>query len=144
MLKDAGLQLALVKHSHHDFQMDQPGKDSDRLRKAGAGQVLLASRYRTAWIREGDGATEPDLVELLPRLNTNDLDLVLVEGFRHQTFPKIEIHRPALGKPLLCARDGNIIAVVCDGQITHAPDLPRLPINEPEVVADFILRWLGR
>ncbi|WP_456448059.1 molybdopterin-guanine dinucleotide biosynthesis protein B, partial [Thiolapillus sp.] len=61
LLREQGLRLALIKHSHHDFEMDKPGKDSDRLRRAGAGQILLASKYRTAWIREGDGNTEPDL-----------------------------------------------------------------------------------
>lgn len=142
LLKDAGVQLALVKHSHHDFEIDKPGKDSDRLRKAGAGQVLLASKYRTAWVMEGDGETEPDLFTALLRLNTTNLDLVLVEGFRHQAFPKIEIHRPVLGKPLLCMQDENIIAVVCDGPMAQATALPRLPLNEPRVVADFILQWL--
>jgi molybdopterin-guanine dinucleotide biosynthesis protein B len=144
LLKTAGIQLALIKHSHHDFEMDKPGKDSYRLRKAGAGQMLLASKYRTAWIMEGDAETEPDLFELLLRLNTSNLDLVLVEGFRHQAFPKIEIHRPVLGKPLLCAEDENIIALVCDGPIADECTLPRLPVNEPLAVADFILHWLGR
>ena len=144
LLKTAGIRLALVKHSHHDFEMDKPGKDSYRLRKAGAEQMLLASKYRTAWIKEGDGETEPDLFELLPRLNTANLDLVLVEGFRHQPFPKIEIHRPVLGKPLLCAEDKDIIALVCDDPVADECTLPRLPINEPEAVADFILQWLGR
>ena len=144
LLKAAGIRLALVKHSHHDFEMDKPGKDSYRLRKAGAGQILLSSKYRTTWIMEGDAETEPDLFDLLPRLNTANLDLVLVEGFRHQPFPKIEIHRPVLGKPLLCAGDQDIIALVCDEPVTDECELPRLPINEPQAVADFILRWLKR
>ncbi len=142
LLKAAGIRLALVKHSHHDFEMDKPGKDSYRLRKAGAEQMLLASKYRTAWIKEGDGETEPDLFELLRTLNTSKLDLVLVEGFRHQAFPKIEIHRPVLGKPLLCAEDEDIIALVSDEPVAYECTLPRLPINEPQAVADFILAWL--
>lgn len=142
LLITAGIRLALVKHSHHDFEMDKPGKDSYRLRKAGAQQMLLSSKYRTAWIMEGDGETEPDLFELLPRLNTANLDLVLVEGFRHQAFPKIEIHRPALNKPLLCAKDENIIALASDAPISEECTLPRLPMNEPRAVAEFILRWL--
>lgn len=144
LLKAAGIRLALVKHSHHDFEMDKPGKDSYRLRKAGAGQMLLASKYRTTWIMEGDGEAEPDLFELLPRLNTANLDLVLVEGFRHQPFPKIEIHRPVLGKRLLCAEDEDIVALVSDQPVAGEYVLPRLPINEPQVVADFILSWLER
>ena len=143
LLKTAGIRLALVKHSHHDFEMDKPGKDSYRLRKAGAEQMLLSSRYRSAWIMEGDGETEPDLIRLLPRLDTDKLDLVLVEGFRHQAFPKIEIHRSVLNKPLLCMQDENIIALVCDGPIAQATALPLLPLNEPRVVADFVLQWLS-
>ena len=142
LLKTEGIRLALVKHSHHDFAMDKPGKDSYRLRKAGAQQMLLASKYRAAWIMEGDGETEPDLFELLSRLDTASLDLVLVEGFRHQVFPKIEIHRPALNKPLLCSQDQNIIALACDAPVAEECTLPRLPMNEPRMVADFILGWL--
>lgn len=142
LLKAQGLRIALVKHSHHDFEMDQPGKDSYRLRKAGASQLILASQYRTAWIREGDGQTEPDLFDLLPRLDTDGLDLVLVEGFRHQPFPKIEIHRPELGKPLLSAKDQNILAIACDAAPTEPSVLPLLPLNQPEIVAEFVVKWL--
>ena len=142
LLKTAGIRLALVKHSHHDFEMDKPGKDSYRLRKAGAEQILLSSRYRSAWIMEGDGETEPDLFQLLPRLNTDKLDLVLVEGFRHQAFAKIEIHRPALNKPLLCLKDEHIVALACDGPVAEECTLPRLPMNDPGAVVDFILGWI--
>ncbi len=143
-LVEAGVRPALVKHSHHDFEMDKPGKDSDRLRRAGAGQVLLASPWRTAWIREGDGETEPRLQELLSRLDLSSLDLVLVEGFRQEPIPKIEIHRPALGRPLLCAADPNVVALACDAPPVEAPDLPRLDLNDPAEVARWILRWMGR
>ncbi len=142
LLKAAGIRLALIKHSHHDCEMDKPGKDSYRLRMAGAGQMLLASKYRTTWIMEGDAETEPDLFELLPRLNTSSLDLVLVEGFRHQPFPKIEIHRPVLGKPLLCLEDEDIIALVSDEPDVAGCNLPKLPIDEPQLVADFIMQWI--
>lgn len=142
LLKSAGLRIALVKHSHHDFEIDKPGKDSDRLRKAGAGQILLASAYRTAWIMEGDGETEPELAQLLPRLRQDQLDLVLVEGFRHVPFPKIELHRPSRGKPLLATEDEHIIAIACDEVPEGAPDLPILPLSDPPVVADFIFDWL--
>ncbi len=142
LLKAQGIRTALVKHSHHDFEMDKSGKDSYRLRKAGAAQILLASKYRTTWIMEGDGKTEPDLFDLLLRLNTAGLDLVLVEGFRHQPFSKIEVHRPLLGKPLLCEKDEDIIALVCDEPAADECTLPRLSINDPQAVADYILQWL--
>ncbi len=144
LLCRAGVRPALVKHSHHDFEMDKPGKDSDRLRRAGAGQVLLASPWRTAWIREGDGETEPRLGELLFRLDTSRLDLVLVEGFRHEPIPKIEIHRPSLGAPLLCESDPHILALACDEPPEKAPALPLLDLNEPDTVAAWILEWMQR
>ncbi len=142
LLTQSGLRVALIKHSHHDFEMDKPGKDSDRLRRAGAGQILLASKYRTAWIREGDGASEPELDELLTRLDTHDLDLVLVEGFRDEPVPKIEIHRPSLAKPLLCQKDDAVIALAVDQHPAHEVPVPLLALNQPREVADFVLTWL--
>ncbi len=142
-LRQAGLALAVVKHSHHDFEIDRPGKDSDRLRRAGAGQVLLASPWRTAWIREGDGKTEPRLEELLERLDHRELDLVLVEGFRHESIPKIEVHRPSRGTPLLCNTDAHVIALACDEPPSSAPDLPLLDLNDPDGVAGWIREWLA-
>ncbi|WP_456413895.1 molybdopterin-guanine dinucleotide biosynthesis protein B [Thiolapillus sp.] len=141
-LRRSGVQLALIKHSHHDFEMDKPGKDSDRLRKAGANQILLASKFRSAWIREGDGETEPDLAELLARLDAKGLDLVLVEGFRDEPITKIEIHRPSLGKPLLCLEDEKVIAVAADRPPEQKIPVPLLTLNRPGEVADFVLSWL--
>ena len=143
LLRHSGLRLALIKHSHHDFEMDKPGKDSDRLRKAGANQMLLASKYRSAWIREGDGKTEPDLKELLTRLDARGLDLVLVEGFRDESIPKIEIHRPSLGKPLLCREDDKVIAVAVDRHPVQEVPVPLLALNQPGEISDFILSWLS-
>ncbi|WP_456405109.1 molybdopterin-guanine dinucleotide biosynthesis protein B [Thiolapillus sp.] len=142
LLGQSGLRLALIKHSHHDFEMDRPGKDSDRLRKAGASQILLASKYRTAWIREGDGETEPVLSELLQRLDTSNLNLVLVEGFRDVRMPKIEIHRPSLGKPLLCDQDDTVIALAVDQRPANTVPVPLLALNRPQEIADFVLSWL--
>ena len=141
LLRARGLRLALIKHSHHDFEMDRPGKDSDRLRRAGAGQVLLASKYRTAWIREGDGEKEPELGELLQRLDTRALDLVLVEGFREAPIAKIEIHRPSLKKPLLCPGDRRIIALAADEPPRQEVPVPVLMLEEAESIADFVLSW---
>jgi molybdopterin-guanine dinucleotide biosynthesis protein B len=142
-LREQGLHPALVKHSHHDFEMDRPGKDSHRLRKAGAEQVLLASPWRTAWIREGDGATEPVLGELLGHLDVSLLDIVLVEGFRHEPIPKIEIHRPSLGTPLLCRDDPRVLALVSDEQPAQPVALPVLDLNDPRAVARWIIEWLA-
>ncbi|WP_457674198.1 molybdopterin-guanine dinucleotide biosynthesis protein B [Thiolapillus sp.] len=144
ILREGGIRLALIKHSHHDFGMDRPGKDSDRLRRAGAGQILLASKYRTAWIREGDGKTEPDLGELLQRLDTRNLDLVLVEGFRDQPIAKVEIHRPSLGKPLLCLEDPHIVALAVDEAPTQQTPVPLLPLDDAGAVAEFVLSWLEK
>ena len=134
-----GINVAAVKHSHHDFEIDKQGKDSDRLRKAGAGQVLLASQYRTALIIEEDGKTEPDLQQQLDRLDTTKLDLVLVEGFRHFELPKLEVHRPSLDKPLLCVDDKNIIALICDEPPKIEINIPSLPLNDENHVCDFIV-----
>jgi molybdopterin-guanine dinucleotide biosynthesis protein B len=142
LLKQSGIRLALIKHSHHDFEMDTPGKDSDRLRKAGASQVLLASKHRTAWIREGDGLTEPDLMELLERVDTANLDLLLVEGFRDEPIPKIEIHRPSLSKPLLCQQDNGIIALAADESLEQEIPIPLLALNNPVEVVEFIRSWM--
>jgi len=134
------LRVAVIKHSHHDFEIDQPGKDSYRLRKAGACQMLIASPYRTALISEQPAAQEPELHDLLTKLDRDHLDLVLVEGFRHIAFPKIEIHRAATGKPLLHSEDDSIIAIASDMQINTT--LPRLDLNRPQDVAEFIIGYI--
>jgi molybdopterin-guanine dinucleotide biosynthesis protein MobB len=142
-LKEAGLRLALLKHAHHSFEIDQPGKDSYQLRKAGADQVLIASRQRVALIREcARPAGEPRLAELLPCLDTRELDLVLVEGFKHEPIPKIELYRPALGRPLIHATDSHVIAIAADAPFTLARELPLLDLNRPETVLHFLLDWL--
>lgn len=143
LLRRRGLRLAVVKHAHHDFEIDQPGKDSHRLRLAGAKQVLLASRYRTFLVEEGDGEREPDLSALLAGLSNAHLDLVLVEGFRHEAVPKIEVHRPELERPLLCLTDPHVIALACDAEPSQQVPIPLLPLNDPERIAEFITDWLS-
>jgi molybdopterin-guanine dinucleotide biosynthesis protein MobB len=134
-----GLRLAIVKHTHHDFDMDSPGKDSYRLRAAGAGQVLLASRRRWALLTEhAELQAEPRLDELLTALDATRTDLVLVEGFKHERLPKIELYRAALGSPLLCSHDKQIIALACDAAPDPRPALPLLDLNDPPAVAQFI------
>ena len=142
MLRKEGLRVAVVKHAHHDFDLDQPGKDSWELRKAGALQTLVASRRRIALIEEREAPAdneEPTLVELLEMLDPRRLDLVLVEGFKNEVFPKIELHRPSLGRPLLCGQRNHIIAVASDEPVSLPRPLPQLDLNRPDELVDFIL-----
>ncbi|GAB4288592.1 MAG: hypothetical protein Kow0096_01080 [Thiohalomonadaceae bacterium] len=145
LLRSHGLHLAVIKHTHHDFDIDQPGKDSYRLRAAGAQQVMLASRRRWALLTEHrDGRAEPCLEELVDALDRTALDLILVEGFKHEAVSKIELHRPTLGKPPLFPQDPQIIAVACD-TAPHIPTpLPLLDLNDPPAIATFVLRHIGR
>lgn len=141
LLKEKGLAVALIKHAHHDFDIDEPGKDSYELRKAGAVQVLVASNYRRALIMETPEAEEPKLEGLIASLNLEHIDLILVEGFRHLSFPKIELHRPSTNKDLIYPDDSNIMAVASDEKI-ETDGLPLLNLNNPQKIADFIQKWL--
>lgn len=142
-LRARGLRIALIKHAHHDFDIDYPGKDSYELRKAGAAQVLVASDRRLAWIAENAMPAEPQLPDLLARLDASRADLVLIEGFRHLRFPKIELHRPSLGKPLLCLEDDSIIAVASDAPLSSPVSVPLLDLGSPGSVGQFLLTHLG-
>jgi molybdopterin-guanine dinucleotide biosynthesis protein B len=138
LLKQDGLRIGLIKHSHHDFEIDQPGKDSFRLRKAGASPVMLVSRYRRAIITEFTPEQEPRLDDQLKQVDQSELDLILVEGFRTEQFPKIELHRPSLEKPLLYPNDPDIIAIATDAALDVPDYLPQLELNRPEMIAAFI------
>lgn len=142
LLSAHGLHISVIKHAHHTFDIDHPGKDSFRLREAGAVQMLLGSRRRWALMTElaDDTRAEPSLTELRSHLDAGLADLILVEGFKHEVIPKIEIHRPALGQPLLAKQDENIIAIASDGPVTT--HLPVLDLNDAAAIATFILRWL--
>ena len=137
-----GIRIGMVKHAHHDFDIDQPGKDSYRLRKAGAQQVLIASSQRQALMTENTTRQEPRLNELITRLDLDNIDLVLVEGFKQVPFPKIGLHRQALGKTLLYPEDPDIIAVASD-HLADCGDLPALDINDTAGIAAFIITWLN-
>lgn len=144
VLKERGLHVALLKHAHHDFDIDQPGKDSYRLRHAGAAQVMIASHKRWALMNENpSGESEPQLSELLRHFDAERFDLLLVEGFKHEAYPKIELQRQALAKPPLHADDPDIIALVTDKPNSDGA-LPELHIDHPEEIAEFILQWLTR
>lgn len=137
LLKDCGFRVALIKHAHHDFDIDHPGKDSYELRKAGANPVLIASRQRWALMVEKSGE-EAELGDLLNQLDRAHLDLVLVEGFKHAEYPKIELHRPSLRKPLLYPEDPSIVAIAVDEPLAEVPSIPLLDINSPQDIVDFI------
>lgn len=139
-LTGRGLRVSLIKHAHHDFDIDQPGKDSHRHRVAGCGEVLVAGGQRWALIHELRGAPEPSLGQLLNRLGP--CDLVLVEGFKHDPIPKVEVHRPSLGKPLRYPEDPHIVAVASDQPLPLPSFLTPLDLNDPEAVAVFILGYL--
>jgi len=123
------------------IEVDKPGKDSYRLRKAGAQQMLIASDQRMALMTENPTPQEPRLDELITRLELETVDLILVEGFKHVPFPKIELHREALGKTLLHPDDAAIIAIACDHMV-DAGTLPILDINDTPAIAAFIIGWL--
>lgn len=134
-----GLSLALIKHAHHDFDIDQPGKDSYRHRQAGATEVLVSSAQRWALMHELRGAEEPSLQDHLARLSP--CDLVLVEGFKREPIPKMEIHRQANAKELLFPDDPNIIAIATDAPV--AATLPRFELDAIEAIGQFILKTTG-
>ncbi|HMM54893.1 MAG TPA: molybdopterin-guanine dinucleotide biosynthesis protein B [Candidatus Desulfobacillus sp.] len=135
----AGLKVSLIKHAHHGFDIDQPGKDSYRHREAGCSEVLLASGRRWVLMHELRGEAEPSLQAQLELLSP--CDLALVEGFKSSgLIPKIEVYRPALGKPRIEPEFPNIVAVASDAPVDTR--LPLLDLNDPAAVAEFILRHL--
>ena len=144
ILKQQGLRIGLIKHSHHNFQIDQPGKDSFRLREAGASPVMLVSTHRRAIITEITSAQQPRLDDQLKLFDQSELDLILVEGFKAEQFPKIELHRPSLNKPLLYPNDPDIIAIASDCMLETPDYLTQLDINQPEMIAAFILNQFMR
>lgn len=143
LLKAKGIRIGLIKHAHHDFDIDYEGKDSYRLRKAGAKQTLVASAKRWALINEEEAEKQdPDLNELIGQLSQDELDIILVEGFKYVAFPRIELHRSSLKKPLLFPDDNSIIAIACDGQLEQTPGIPELDINKPEEIVDFVMNHI--
>ena len=134
-----GLTVSLVKHAHHEFDLDQSGKDSFRHREAGCREVLVTSAVRWALQHELRGRPELTLEQALQRLSP--CDLALVEGFKAAPISKLEVYRASVGKPLLHPHDPKIVAVATDGPL--ATTLPVLPLGDPDTVATFVLRTLG-
>ncbi|MEL7126723.1 MAG: molybdopterin-guanine dinucleotide biosynthesis protein B [Pseudomonadota bacterium] len=134
-----GISVSTVKHAHHSFDVDHPGKDSHRHRVAGAHEVLLASRQRVALMQELRGADEPSLEALLARLSP--VDLVLVEGYKRDAHPKVEAHRAETGNPLIAPDDPTVRAVASDVPLTL--DRPVFDLNDTRAIADFVLAEVG-
>ncbi len=134
-----GLSVSTVKHAHHTFDVDQPGKDSYRHRVAGASQTLLSSGNRWALMSELRGMQEPSLQELLVQLAP--VDLVLVEGYKRDSHPKVEAYRQETEHPLICSEDDTVRAVAADLEL-ECP-VPRFDLNDTKAIADFILADLG-
>ena len=133
------LRVGVIKHAHHTFEIDYPGKDSYELRKAGASQVLIGSRQRWALLVENRDADDKPLEYHVRNLDLDKLDLILVEGFKPEVIPKIELHRPSLGHNLLYPDDESIIAIATDAGLSEDTELPVLNLNDPQQIAQFII-----
>lgn len=136
VLVGRGLRVSTLKHAHHAFDVDQPGKDSYEHRLAGASEVLIGSAGRWALMHELRDEPEPALPELLTRLSP--VDLVIVEGYKRDRHPKLEVHRAAVGKPLLHPDDPAIVAVAADGALPQAR-VPVVSLDDIDAVVDILL-----
>jgi molybdopterin-guanine dinucleotide biosynthesis adapter protein len=134
-----GYRVSLIKHAHHEFDVDHPGKDSWRHRHAGATEVLISSSNRWALMHELRGAAEPSLEEQLAHFAP--CDVVIVEGWKHHAMPKIEVHRKLAGKRLLFPEDANVVAIATDEPL--ATGLPQFDLEDADGVAQFIITHLG-
>lgn len=141
MLTARGLRVSTVKHAHHSFDMDKPGKDSHVHREAGATEVLVTSAHRWALLHENRGMPEPSMVDLIRYMTP--VDLLIVEGFKAHPHDKIEIYRPANGKPLLARDDPYIVAVATDDAAAIDVAVPVLDLNDVGAIAGFIIAHCG-
>ncbi|MBT5264658.1 MAG: molybdopterin-guanine dinucleotide biosynthesis protein B [Rhodospirillaceae bacterium] len=131
-----GITVSTMKHAHHTFDIDKPGKDSYEHRASGATEVLVTSANRWALMHENRDVPEPSVEDMIHRMSP--VDLLLIEGFKHHAHPKLEIHRPAIGKALLQPDDPNIQAVAADAPMPSLK-VPVLDLNDVPAIADFIL-----
>jgi molybdopterin-guanine dinucleotide biosynthesis protein B len=134
---ERGFRVSTLKHAHHDFDIDQPGKDSHSHRVAGATEVLIGSERRWALMHELRGATEPRLASLLQKLSP--VDLVLIEGYKREPHPKLEVHRAAVGQPLLHPNDPSIVAIASDAPLPGIT-IPLVDLDDVERIADMLIR----
>ncbi|MGM3192494.1 molybdopterin-guanine dinucleotide biosynthesis protein MobB [Dickeya dadantii subsp. dieffenbachiae] len=142
LLNAMGIRVGIIKHTHHDMDVDKPGKDSYELRKAGADQTLVVSNTRWALMTETPEQQEPNLHFLASRMDSSKLDLILVEGFKHEPVDKILLYRCGSGRDIAALIDADTLAVATDTTLTLA--LPCLDLNQPAQIAVFIRDWLRR
>ena len=139
LLTARGIRVSLIKHAHHTFDVDQPGKDSYRHRHAGCNEVLVTSSRRWVLMHELRGAPEPTLEQMIKRISP--CDLLLVEGFKREPIPKLEVYRAEVGEPNLFPHDPNVVAVASDARLDTR--LPQFDLNDAPAIAEFILRQTG-
>lgn len=141
-LKEAGLQVGVIKHAHHDFDIDQPGKDSYRLREAGASPMLVASHQRYALMCETPRQQEPDLAHLLSLMAAHAPDLVIVEGFKQWPLRKLVLYRDGIGEPEILLGD-EVVAVALKGEppVALGASIPRLNLDNIDEIARWVLEW---
>jgi molybdopterin-guanine dinucleotide biosynthesis adapter protein len=135
-----GLRVSTMKHAHHAFDVDQPGKDSYNHREAGASEVMITSANRWALMHENRGAAEPSIDELVRHMTP--VDLLLIEGFKWSPHPKLEVFRRATGKPLLALEDAHVVAVASDEPVPEV-SIPVLDLNRADVIARFLVTHCG-
>ncbi|NTV73125.1 MAG: molybdopterin-guanine dinucleotide biosynthesis protein B [Holophaga sp.] len=140
LLRARGLKVSTMKHAHHRFDVDRPGKDSFQHREAGASEVLVVTSSRWVLMHESREEPEPSIESLIQRMTP--VDLLLIEGFKTHPHPKLEIHRDSEGRPLLAPGDPDIVAVATDSPLQGLA-LPQLDLNNPAAIADFILTHTG-
>ena len=140
-LIEFGVTVSTMKHAHHNFDIDKPGKDSYEHRAAGATEVLVTAANRWALMHENRGRKEPDLQALIARMTP--VDLLLIEGFKAETYDKMEVHRPAVGKPLLAADDSSIVAVATDQPDALGLQIPVLDLDDIAAIARFTIEHCG-
>lgn len=142
-LRQRGIRTGLIKHTHHDIDIDTPGKDSFELRKAGADQTMVASNSRWALMTETPGHDDFSLEYLATRFDSNNLDMILVEGFKHEDIDKIVLHRKEMGKSLESLIDIHVVAVATNDLFAPVRQVINiLNINEVDKVGEFVVQWL--
>ncbi|MCL5427433.1 molybdopterin-guanine dinucleotide biosynthesis protein B [Halomonas sp. NPDC076908] len=144
LLGEHGLKVAVIKHAHHSFEVDQPGKDSYKLRCAGAAPMLIASRERFALMQETPGQAEPDLAQLIAMMALHQPDLVIVEGFKAWPIPKLVLYRDGIGDAtILTGPYVEAVALSAPAPIQLAASLVKLSLDDSEAIARWIVAWVN-
>ena len=142
LLREKGLSVAVIKHAHHQFDVDQPGKDSYKLRSAGATPMLIASRQRFALMQETPGQEEPNLAYLLTLMAPHHPDLVIVEGFKAWPIPKLVLYREGIGDPAILSDEwAQAAALTAEPPVALRPTVARLDLNNCEEIARWVSEW---